>query len=140
MNATSLICLSSAAVCVAAAGLAIHANTPRATPNLVGTWSGSYSYASANGVQKANLQLIIQKQDGSLISGLDAWDVHEGSKPNRQNSTPIYGVIAWDGHTADAAENGGFYRLTMTSENEMEATFLRTNQFVSAFRVTLRKR
>lgn len=135
----TLLCLSSAAVSVAAAALALHSTSPKSAPGLVGAWSGSYNYVSDNGVQKAKVHLIIRKQDGSLISGIDAWDVREGAKPSRKNSTPIYGVVSWDGHSVDIAENGGFYRIAMVNDREMEATFLRTNSYVSAFRVTLRR-
>lgn len=108
-------------------------------PDLVGTWVGDYRYASENGIQSARLELRITHQDGELVRGLDIWEVKEGDE-TRQNSLFVAGVLSTDGKELELAENGGFYRIRLVSPTEMHATFLRTNQYASAFRAVLRKK
>lgn len=105
---------------VAATVLAACSSTP-ATPNLVGSWSGDYTYPQVGGgAVQTSMTLTITKQDGLLLYGYEEWG--DGTTTLRAD---VVGSLSADSPTFVLALSGGFFSGAVDG-NTMVVRFVRS--------------
>ncbi len=102
-------------------------------PNLVGTWTGDYSFALPDGTANPSIEtLVITRQEGDLLWGYEQWE--ESGKEMRADLT---GTLTDDGSGLVLTEPAGFYRGTIDGDR-MIVVFTRTDaEQHTAFEVEL---
>jgi hypothetical protein len=109
------------ALAVAAVGvLAACSNSP-ATPDLLGSWSGTYTYPTVGGgAMPASMTLTITKQDGLLLYGYQEW----GSGSDTQRAD-LVGSLSAESPTFVLTMGGGFFTGAV-EDTTMNVRFVRT--------------
>lgn len=109
------------ALAVAAAGVLAACSSPAATPNLVGSWAGNYTYPEVGGgAVQTSMTLTITKQDGLLLYGYEEWG--SGGAVQR---TELAGSLSAESPTFVLAEGGGYFTGTVDGST-MVVRFIRT--------------
>jgi hypothetical protein len=104
-------------------------------PDLVGTWTGTYRYASGNDeVVDATETLVIERQKDRLIWGTD--DYVEGGQTIK---IPVRGSIGRDGRGFTIAEEGGYFLGEILGRNRVHVWFVRVDDQFTTFEAVLRR-
>jgi hypothetical protein len=93
------------ALAVAAVGVLAACSSSTGTPNLVGSWAGSYTYPTVGGAANPSVMtLTITKQDGLLLYGYQEWG--SGSDVQRAD---LVGSLSAESPTFVLTMGGGFF-------------------------------
>lgn len=103
-----------------------------APPDVVGTWTGEYTYPVQDGTTMASTETItITKQDGVMLWATTAWTAVGDTGQNEAVGTLV------DGSRIVIAENdGGAFEGTVEG-NTMTLVFTRTDAQNTTFKVVL---
>lgn len=124
------------ALSLSASALLLTACGSSATPNLVGTWVGDYSFALADGSANPSTEtLVITRQSEDLLWGYEQWE-----EDGKQMRADLTGTLTDAGAGFVLTEPAGFYRGTIDGDT-MVVVFTRVDaEKHTAFEVTLTRR
>ncbi len=104
-------------------------------PNLVGTWTGPYSFPSGTDQVVPSVEtLVIVRQTGLLVWGHDDY-----SQNGQQLQIPLRGTVDSNGHDFTLAEQNGFFRGTLLTATKLDVRFTRTDNQYTSFEAVLRR-
>lgn len=100
--------------------------------NLVGTWSGSYSYPLQDGTAfEAEQTIVVERQEGANVWGYQEWANADG--PQR---TEFVGQVGVGGNTFVLTEEGGFFSGFVEGDT-MAVRFIRIDEDHTTFELEL---
>ncbi|MDD2817598.1 MAG: hypothetical protein PHN51_02220 [Candidatus Nanopelagicales bacterium] len=132
MRTRSAILIASATMLTAATVAGCSSQDTSAATNLVGTWSGTYSYPSVtHGTETSSLSIVITKQEGVLLWGTEKW-----TNQGNNLEAALVGSAAPSNGQITLAEVGGSFN-GFVQDSTMSLQFVRTDDPPTAFYVTL---
>lgn len=132
MRTRSAILIASATMLTAATVAGCSSQDTSAATNLVGTWSGTYSYPSVtHGTETSSLSIVITKQEGVLLWGTEKW-----TNQGKNLEAALVGSAAPSNGQITLAEVGGSFN-GFVQDSTMSLQFVRTDDPPTAFYVTL---
>lgn len=103
-----------------------------AFPDIVGTWTGPYSYPTLSGeVVDSTEQIIITDQEGPLFWGHTKWQ-----EPKGEGTAQFVGTILPDGAGIRIAESAASFEGVVVGD-KMNLVFLSSGEIVRTFAVEL---
>lgn len=100
--------------------------------NLVGTWTGSYSYPLLDGTAfEAEQTIVVERQEGANVWGYQEWANEDG--PQR---TEFVGQVGVGGNTFVLTEEGGFFSGFVDGDS-MAVRFIRIDENHTTFELEL---
>lgn len=100
--------------------------------NLVGTWTGSYSYPLQDGtVSEAEQTIVVERQEGANVWGYEEWTNEDGSQ-----RTEFVGQVGVGGNTFVLTEEGGFFSGFVDGDT-MAVRFIRIDEDHTTFELEL---
>ena len=111
---------AAASLCLAGV-LAACSTGSSAPPDIVGTWSGTYTYPEVGGGrQESGLTIVITKQDGALLYGYEEWQ--DGGNTLKAD---LVGSLTDGAPSFVLVEAGGFFSGAVNGDT-MTVRFIRT--------------
>jgi hypothetical protein len=100
--------------------------------NLLGTWTGSYSYPLVDGtVFEADQTIVVERQEGANVWGYQEWANDQG--PQR---TEFIGQVGVGGNTFVLTEEAGFFSGFVDGDS-MAVRFIRIDEQHTTFELEL---
>jgi hypothetical protein len=100
--------------------------------NLVGTWTGSYSYPLQDGtVFDADQTIVVERQEGVNVWGYEEWTNEQGSQ-----RTEFVGQVGVGGNTFVLTEESGFFSGFVDGDS-MAVRFIRIDAAYTTFELEL---
>ena len=129
----SRIVLAASAVVAALGLVACAPGGPSEPANMIGTWTGEYSYALADGtVATSKETIVIERQEGANIWGYEEWTGPDGATDRDE----LVGQIGLGFTTFVLTEEDGFFS-GVVNEDRMAVRYIRLGEGHTTFEVEL---
>jgi hypothetical protein len=113
-------------------------------PDIVGTWTGSFTLMHHTGPAEQTLQFKVLSQDGALLRGEKAWRIDSGTPGgvNGESRTeavePLVGVIGFDGQIYfGEQDDSGLYFGRLTARDTLQLIYVVAGDLATAYRAEL---
>jgi hypothetical protein len=113
-------------------------------PDIVGTWSGSFTLMHHTGPAEQTLQFKVLSQDGPLLKAEKAWRIDSGTPgdvagtPQTEAVEPLVGVIGFDGAIYFGEQgDSGLYFGRLNGPDAIEIVYIEAGDLATAYRAAL---